>query len=286
MSHTTHQLLGAHFSISKGFEQAIKDAESINCTTAQIFLHSNRQWTIKPVEQTTATAFKNFLHASTIKPLITHAGYLINLASDNEELIKKSCKTLLYELETSHQLGIPFVVLHPGSNANVAQGLKNIICNINATLKQSDQTTLLLENTAGQGSSLCWSFEEITTIIKGVDNKKQIGVCLDTCHTFAAGYDFTTSAAYKKFWEHFNDTIGIENLKAIHLNDSKKGLGSRVDRHENIGKGCIGLEAFSLLMNDKHLATIPKILETPYDSYEQAYATYKKDMETLLGLIQ
>jgi deoxyribonuclease-4 len=286
MSRATQPLLGAHFSISKGFEQAIRDAESIECTTAQIFLHSNRQWSVKPVEETTATSFKKFLHASTINPLITHAGYLINLASDNNAIIAKSTKTLLYELETSHQLSISYVVLHPGSNANVAKGLENIIRNINTVFEKSKHTTLLLENTAGQGSSLCWSFEEIATIINGAHHKKQIGVCLDTCHAFAAGYDFTTPAAYKKFWEHFDKTIGMDYLKAIHLNDSKKNLGSRVDRHENIGKGQIGLEAFGLLMNDAHLTNIPKILETPYDSYEDACSTYKHDMETLLKLIK
>lgn len=287
MNHKIHPLLGAHFSISKGFEQAIKDAESINCTTAQIFLHSNRQWTIKPIDQKIASTFRSFLNASTIHPLVTHAGYLINIASDDRDLVAKSIKTLIYELETSHQLGIPYVVLHPGSNINVAQGIQNIIRNINFVFeKTTSSTTLLLENMAGQGSTLCRSLEAIATIIAGIDDKKRIGTCLDTCHAFAAGYNFTTPTDYEKFWGQFNNTIGIKYLKAIHLNDSKRECGSHVDRHENIGKGQIGLEAFGLLMNDNHLATVPKILETPYESYEDACATYKHDMEILLKLIK
>lgn len=284
MTHATKPLLGAHFSISKGFEEAIKDAESIGCTTAQIFLHSNRQWNIKPIEPSAAKTFKAFLKQSNINPLIAHACYLINLASDNKDIVAKSIKTLIYELEASNELGIPYVVLHPGSNTNVAQGVANIICNINKILENTTNSSILIENTAGQGSSLCWSLQEIATIITGIHDKKRIGVCLDTCHAFAAGYDFTTKTSYKKFWEDFQETLGLDSLKAIHLNDSKKPLNSRVDRHENIGQGLINLEGFSLIMNDPNLTHVPKILETPYDN--DACATYKKDMATLAALIK
>lgn len=277
-------LLGAHMSIEGGFDQAIKRGESIECTTIQIFTKSNRQWHAPTITDEQAQSFKQAHQNSSIGPLVAHGTYLINIGSADKELSSKSTHAVITELERCHKLGIHYLVLHPGSSVNSTQEecLERISDNLNYIFsKSTSNTMLLLENMAGQGSVVCYTFEQLKTIYDRLKFKSRVGYCFDTCHAFAAGYDFTTSASYETMWQKFDAILGIKNLKVIHINDSKKELGSRVDRHEEIGKGQLGLEAFSLLFNDERFFDIPKILETPNDDL----ADYAHNMAIIRRLV-
>lgn len=261
-------LLGAHISIAGGYDKAIERAASIGCTTLQIFTKSNRQWAAKPITLAEAELFKKAVKESQIHHIVVHASYLINLASAHKEVQLKSTAALVQELERCHQLGIPYLVLHPGSNgeAEKSEALAFIAENITTALENIDsanKTMILLETMAGQGSTLCSTFEEIATIRSLVNKKNSIGICVDTCHIFAAGYDLRTEKAYTQTWDLFDSLIGLEHIKVIHCNDSKKECGSRVDRHEMIGKGKLHDKSFELLFNDPRFFNVPKILETP-----------------------
>ena len=196
---------------------------------------------------------------------------------------------LIKELHQCNQLSIPYLVLHPGAAGagSVETCIRTISECIDSALNEAHgKTMLLLENTAGQGSAVGFSLQQLKDIYTHVHTKKRLGICFDTCHAFAAGYDFTTPASYTAFWKEFDTTLGIDLLKAFHMNDSKKGLGSRVDRHEQIGKGKIGIEAFRLIVNDHRFEHIPKILETPYDNYaKDALNLYKQNLDLLRSLI-
>ncbi|TET34591.1 deoxyribonuclease IV [Candidatus Dependentiae bacterium] len=268
---STPLLLGAHISIAGGPDQAIHRGESIGCTAIQIFTKSNRQWFAKPLTPETVEAFKQAWKQSGIQSVIAHAAYLINLGSSNPETLSKSAEALADELKRCDQLGIPYLVLHPGSAGDTPedQALQQVAQQLNEVFKATPgNTTILLETMAGQGTNLCYRLEQIASIYQASNYKERLGVCLDTCHVFAAGYDLRTPQTYKAFWEQFNTILGLDLLKAIHINDSKKALGSRADRHEHIGKGAIGLDAFRLLFTDSQLAHIPKVLETPKESLE------------------
>jgi deoxyribonuclease IV len=275
-------LLGAHMSIAGGFDQAIIRGESIHCTAIQIFTKSNRQWQSKPITQEQADLFKSAMKSSSIKTSMVHASYLINIGSNQADLHAKSTAGLIEELARATDLNIPYLVLHPGASVNSTE--ENCIATISKTLdivfeKVPGSTMILLENTAGQGSVVGYTFAQLAQIRSLSTHKKRIGICFDTCHAFASGYDFSSKPLYEKMWQQFDNEIGLEHLKAMHINDSKKGLNSRVDRHEDIGKGAIGLEAFTLIMNDKKLFDIPKILETPeadLDSFAKNMATLKE----------
>lgn len=260
-------LLGAHMSIAGGYEQAIIKGESIGCTAIQIFTKSSRQWKAKPISKEQALLFKKTLEeSSSVKSVMAHASYLINIASSDTILAKKSVDALIEELQRCHDLEIPFLVLHPGAygKASPEESLKLVSENLNYVFEQeTGLTMILLENTAGQGSSVGATFEQLGTIYDGVKNKSKIGFCFDTCHAFAAGYDFSTPEKYEAVWQHFDSIIGIKQLKAFHINDSSKDRGSHVDRHAHIGQGKIGIEGFRLLMNDSRFFDAPKILETP-----------------------
>ena len=285
MEKVSKLLLGAHMSMIGGFYRAIERGESIGCTTIQIFTKNNRQWHAKPLQNEEIELFKNKWKESSIQSIIAHATYLINLGSPQKELEEKSIKAAINELERCNSLTISYLVLHPGSHTNTdeTESLKRIARNLDFIFESAQgDTSILLETMAGQGSSLCYSFEHIAEIIKLSKHKKRLGVCFDTCHAFAAGYDFRTKKDYIAMWKHFDDTIGLNKLHAIHINDSKTDCGSRVDRHTDIGKGKLGLEAFRLLFNDKRFANIPKILETPYTTLDD----YKRNMETIYSLIE
>lgn len=276
-------LLGAHISINGGFYKAIERGESIGCTAIQIFTKSNRQWKTKELTEEEVSLFLEKKQKSFIKKINVHASYLINLGSPNKDVEKKSIEALKTELSRCDQLQIPYLVLHPGSHVNNGEEkcLKQITKNIKTIFKYKQyKTMLLLENMAGQGSTVGYSFEQLAYIVKNSEIKN-IGICFDTCHAFAAGYSFSTKKEYEKMWEHFDKTIEIKNLKVIHVNDSKKACGSHVDRHEHILKGMIGIEAFRLFMNDARFKDIPKILETPKKNLDDD----TKNMETLLKLI-
>lgn len=281
---TKHKLLlGAHLSISGGLEKAVLAAPALGCTCLQLFTHSNRQWDITPLTQQQIADFAAARKQTGILALVAHASYLINIASTQQQTKALSRRTLTKELERCEELQIPFLVLHPGARLTqtVEQGVAAVVESLDEICeKVPGKSMILLELMAGQGSVLGSTLEELAAMRSGVSHKKRIGFCLDTCHAWAAGYDFTTPKTYGAFWERFDEILGIEHLKVIHLNDSKGKLGSHLDRHANIGKGELGLEAFRLIMNDPQLFDIPKILETPYESQKD----YEKDLEILREL--
>ena len=260
-------MFGAHMSISGGLDKALERGEKINCRTIQIFTKNSNQWKAKEITDQDLHRFHSFSGKVHIFPVIAHNSYLINLASPDPILHRKSIESFFNEMELCEKLRIPYLVFHPGAHVGSGEkaGLKKIAQSINVLLKRGKgfKVSLLLETTAGQGTTLGCKFEHLADIIKNVEQKKSIGVCVDTCHIFAAGYDITTQKGYKKTFEIFNKLIGFGNLKVFHINDSKKELGSRVDRHEHIGKGYLGLKPFEFLVNDRRFANIPKILETP-----------------------
>ncbi len=277
-------LLGAHISIAGGLEKAFFRGQSIGCTTIQIFTKSNRQWQCKPLTKSEIELFKKTWEQSPIKSVVVHASYLINLGSSNPEVITKSTRALKEELLRCSQLGIPYLILHPGSHGTSPK--KNSLLQVAKLLDEVFQAVpgnsmILLETMAGQGSNLGAEFEELAEIYKASANKKRIGICFDTCHTFAAGYNTQTKKTYEHTWQLFDTVLGFDLLKVIHVNDSKKELGSRVDRHEHIGKGKLGKEAFRLLFNDERFFTIPKILETP----KEELAEDLKNMKEIVSLL-
>lgn len=278
-------LLGAHMSIAGGLDKAIERGESIGCTAIQIFTKSNRQWRARPISQEEATHFITTWQQSSIDSIIVHASYLINIGASDQSTNQKSVEALIIELDRCHQLTIPALVLHPGSAGTTDEQttLDIISDNLNFVFNQTPSNVMVfLETMAGQGSTVCYTFEQIEYILKKSHHKNRLGVCLDTCHVFVAGYDLRDEKSYKALWKKFDDTIGIDKLKAIHLNDSKKDLGSKVDRHEEIGQGKIGTELFKLLCTDKRFEDIPKILETPRDTLDD----YARNLNLIKQLIK
>lgn len=278
-------LIGAHVSIAGGLEYAIPKGEQIGCTAIQIFTKNQVQWYTKPLSNHTVEQYQQALINSSIQSVIAHDSYLINLGSPEENLLEKSRQAFLDEMDRAEKLEISAVIFHPGAHKNAGEdvGLKLIADSINYCCKQRPnyKLKLLLETTAGQGTNLGYTFEQLKWIIDRAKQPDRVGVCLDTCHIFAAGYDIRDKSSYEKTIEKFNKVIGLQKLQAIHLNDSKKELGSRVDRHENIGQGQIGLEGFRLLMNDARLINIPKVLETPGDINK-----FKDNLDLLKSMIR
>jgi len=280
-------LIGSHMSVSGGFFNAIADGMEVGCTTIQIFTKSNRQWKAKPITNKDAQLFIDAQKKSIIKAVVSHASYLINLGSITPDVQRKSFDALVDEVKRCHQLEIPYLVLHPGTaevgarDETLQQTGKYIEQAIQET--SSSFVTILIETMAGQGKSIGGSFEDLAKILEQITDKNRVGVCFDTCHVFAAGYDITTEKNYKQTMEDFDNIIGLQHLKAFHMNDSKKPFNSRVDRHENIGEGLIGLKAFELILNDPRFTTVPKILETPQ---MEDLSNDKKNMRALLNLIK
>lgn len=259
--------IGAHFSIAKGLHTALYDAKKYHCTAVQIFTKNALNWKERQILSGEIELFEQARASTGIRKIASHAPYLINLATREKKKYALSCSALENELIRSSLLGIPFVVLHPGSHMGFGEtdGMGRITRSINTILSRTkNQTTrLLLETTAGQGSGIGSTFEQLAAILEQVEDKSRIGVCLDTSHLFAAGYDIRTAVSYNKTIHAFDSIVGLSHLYFIHLNDSKTALGSRVDRHEHIGKGHIGLKAFELFLNDARFFRIPKIIETP-----------------------
>lgn len=259
-------LLGAHMSIAGGFDQAIDRALSIGCTAVQLFVKSNMQWFARsPISEAEARIFRE--KAAGIGVAFAHSGYMINLAATNPEFLSRSHDALREELIRADQLGLPFLVLHPGSHmgAGVEAGLARVVESLDVVFSQIPKvrTRVALECTAGQGTALGAEFEHLAYILRKVRQKRRLCVCLDTAHLFAAGYDISTEEKAAAVVREFDRIVGLKHLAAMHLNDSKAALGSRVDRHEHIGKGKIGAEGFRYFMNAPELADIPKVLETP-----------------------
>jgi deoxyribonuclease-4 len=254
-------------SIGGGAHRAIERACSIESTAMQIFVKNNMQWFARPLERAEISAFLRHAQRAQISAAFAHANYLINLAATNPQFHANSLRALAEELVRADQLELPFLVLHPGAHLGAGEeaGLDRIVESIDAVhaVLPKTKTKIALETTAGQGSCLGEKFEHIAYIIANVREPERLCVCLDTAHVFAAGYDIGTEAATKKMFATFDRIIGLDRLAALHLNDSKTACGSRVDRHEHIGKGKIGLNAFRFIMRDKRFRKIPKVLETP-----------------------
>lgn len=260
-------LLGAHMSISGGVHRAIERARSIKCTVMQIFVKNNMQWFARPFLREEIAAFLDHPQRGELTVVFAHANYLINLAATNPQFYKNSIRALSEELTRADQLRLPFLVLHPGAHLGACEeaGLEKVVASIDKIFAgiPKVKTRIALETTAGQGSCLGHRFEHLAHIIENVREPERLCVCLDTAHVFAAGYDLTSEAGTRKTFRAFERTIGLEHLVALHLNDSKTARGSRVDRHDHIGKGQIGVEAFRFIMRDRRFRKIPKVLETP-----------------------
>ena len=260
-------LFGAHESIEGGVFNAVLRGQTATCDTIQMFNKSNSQWRAKVLTTEEIERFFAVIEETKISVACSHSSYLINLASGDPALNEKSYASFKDEVERCNVLKIPNLVIHPGSHLGTGEeaGMDRIAVNLNRVFKElkENSVTVCLETTAGQGSNLGYTFEQIAYMIGKVTNNAHMGVCLDTCHVFAAGYPITDPKEYKKTMKKFDEVIGLGRLRVIHMNDSKKELGSRVDRHEHIGKGHIGLEGFRNVVNDAKLAKIPKIIETP-----------------------
>jgi deoxyribonuclease-4 len=259
--------LGAHESIAGGLHRAFDRARSVGCDAVQIFVKSNRAWAVKPLTDEDVARFRARAEETGIQPVVGHASYLLNPATSDETLWGRSRDTLIVELERCEALGVPYLVLHPGSH--VGAGEEVGLALVARALGQVHAATpgfraqILLETTAGQGTNLGYCFEHLAWLVDHAPEGGRLGVCLDTCHAFAAGYELRTPAGYAATIEAFDRTVGLEQLKAIHLNDCKGDLGSRKDRHEHIGQGGIGLDGFRHVVNDPRLAGLPGLLETP-----------------------
>jgi deoxyribonuclease-4 len=257
-------LIGAHISTKGGLHNVFDRAAAINASAIALFAKNSNQWKGKTM---TDEDVQTFASLRNIEPIVSHASYLINLATTNPEFHAKSIAAMIDELDRAERLGIHGVVLHPGAHleAGVDPGLDQIarsLDQVHAAIPDHRAVTFL-ETAAGQGSCVGCTFEELGRIIDAVDEKQRVGICIDTCHIFAAGYEIRTRDGYEQMVEEVERYVGVENVGVFHLNDSKKGLGSRVDRHQHIGEGEIGLEAFRFLLNDERFAKIPKLLETP-----------------------
>lgn len=276
-------LLGAHMSIAGGLDRAFERGEEAGCTAMQIFTANASRWQGKPVTQEAAAAFRERWQTSPIGPVFAHDSYLINLASQDTKLREKSIQAFLEELQRCDMLGLAGVVMHPGAHLGAGEdtGLKRVRSAFDKILAlTSTGVMILLENTAGQGSYLGGSFKHIARLLEDFP-RERFGVCFDTCHACAAGYELTTESGYQVTMDEFERLIGFDRLQLFHVNDSLKPCGSRVDRHAHIGEGAIGQIGFRNLMQDARLAHIPKILETPKGDDG---AMDRKNLELLRGL--
>jgi deoxyribonuclease-4 len=285
-------ILGAHMSIAGGYYKSIDSGAEAGCECVQLFTKNNNQWRGKDISDEDIILFKTQLATHGIKHTLSHASYLINMASPKDELWEKSVDAFGIELQRAELLGIPYVVVHPGSftTSTAAEGIQRIAVALDEVHSQLPDLKVkcLLETTAGQGSNLGWQLEQLAEMLQQCQSPERVGVCVDTCHMFAAGYDLRDESIYNQTWEQFDQLIGLERLLAFHLNDSKKELGSRKDRHEHIGDGEMGLDPFRLLLNDTRFLHIPMYLETGKGDRPDCPAGLTWDqfnLETLRSLI-
>jgi deoxyribonuclease-4 len=263
--------VGAHVSASGGVENAPLNAAKLNARAFALFTKNQRQWQAKPLSEASIVAFKENLRAANIVPeaVLPHDSYLINLGHPEAEPLEKSRAAFIDEMNRCAQLELPLLNFHPGSHLKKIDErdcLARIAESINLAHDAVPGVTAVIENTAGQGSNLGWRFEHLAQIIEGVQDKSRVGVCIDTCHAFAAGYDLRTHEASQRSWAEFEQVVGFHYLRGMHINDAKSAFGSRVDRHHSLGEGHIGWEAFRYLMQDERFDGIPLILETIDDT--------------------
>jgi len=268
--------IGAHESIAGGLHKAFERAVDDGAESLQLFTKSGRQWAAKPITDDDAAAFRAAARATGL-PVIAHASYLLNPGAPDDDIRARSIDALRDEVERCDRLAIPWLVLHPGSNPDEGEGLTRIIDGIRQCLDETSgaATGICLEITAGQGNCLGHRFEHLAQLLDGIDRPERTGVCLDSCHLYAAGHDLATPEGYEATMEAFGRTVGWERLRAWHLNDSKKGLGCRVDRHDHIGDGTLGLAVFERLVQDPRFAGLPAVLETPEGRWKEEIALLK-----------
>jgi deoxyribonuclease-4 len=276
-------LLGAHVPTTGGVQNAPANGRAIEATAIQIFTRNQRQWAAKPLARGEAAAFREALRASGVRAVLSHASYLINLASVVPDFLDKSRAALVEEIRRCHHLGIPYAIVHPGAHMGTGEraGLDAVARSLDHVLRRTHgrDATVLLEVTAGQGTCLGSSFEQLAGILDRVKEPERVGVCLDTCHLNASGYDIVSAGGYEETMDSFSRTVGLSKLKAIHLNDARSARGSRLDRHERAGRGQLGLETFRRILNDARLTGVPMVVETPGPLEE-----WKKEVELLRGL--
>ncbi|KAB7665353.1 deoxyribonuclease IV [Plesiomonas shigelloides] len=259
--------IGAHVSAAGGVDQAVWRAKELNATAFALFTKNQRQWNAAPLTDSMIAAFKQACEQTGFRPeqILPHDSYLINLGHPESEALEKSRAAFLDEMQRCEQLGLTLLNFHPGSHLNKiseSESLAKVAKSINLALAQTQGVTAVIENTAGQGSNLGWRFEHLAEIIAQVEDKSRVGVCIDTCHTFAAGYDLSSLNACAKTFAEFDTVVGFQYLRGMHINDAKSTLGSRVDRHDSLGVGNIGKPAFEFIMADPRFDGIPLILET------------------------
>jgi deoxyribonuclease-4 len=258
-------------SIAGGFDRAVERARQVEATALQVFCKSSNQWRARPLDRTEVEAFRAAASAAGLdRHTLSHCSYLINLASPDEALWARSIAAFRVELERCSALGIPYVVLHPGSHVGSGEdaGLARVARALDRALREPDGiegVTVLLENTAGQGSNLGHRFEHLAEILRRATSRDRLAVCFDTCHALAAGYEFRDPGSYAAMWREFDRVVGLDRVRGFHLNDSRGDLGSRKDRHEHIGRGHVGLGGFRSLMRDRRFRGRPMVLETPKD---------------------
>lgn len=278
------KFIGAHVSASGGVENAPENAYNIGANAFAFFTKNQRQWVSSPLSKKSIELFKERCLKYGFSPsqILPHDGYLINLGHPESEGLEKSRAAFIDEMQRCEQLGLDRLNFHPGSHlqkVSIDQCLATISESINLALSKTSRVTAVIENTAGQGSNLGHTFEQIAQIIDKVEDKSRVGVCIDTCHSFAAGYDLSNEDGFRKAFEHFDKVVGFSYLRGMHLNDAKKGLNSRVDRHDSLGKGLLGIETFKLLMKDKRFDNIPLILETPDEEIWKEEIAMLRQME-------
>jgi len=273
-------ILGAHLSVAGGLERALADAAALGCECVQIFVKNQRQWRAPPLREEQITRFRAARNATLVAPVVAHASYLLNLASPDDRVRQRSSDAMIDELQRCEALGVDYLVFHPGAHMNdecrmsneewrmtagESAGIKRIAMALEEVHRRCAgfRTMILLETTAGQGTAIGWRFEHIRGILDRVSEADRLGVCLDTCHLFAAGYDFRTAEGYGAVMQELERVIGVARVRCTHMNDSKRELGCRVDRHEHIGKGKIGKAGFAHFLNEPRFAGVPMILETP-----------------------
>jgi deoxyribonuclease-4 len=275
-------------SIAGGVDKALLRGQEVGCDAMQIFTKNNNQWRAAPLTEQVVEAYKTNRRQAEIDPILAHDSYLINIASPEKDLYRKSVEALRIEVARAAILEIPYLIIHPGAHlgSGEAEGIKRIVDALETVLEDSHASSVMicLETTAGQGSSLGYRFEHLAAIRGGVTRRERVGICVDTCHLFAAGYEIRGRKAYEETMRQLHGLVGLQYVKCIHLNDSQRELGSRVDRHAHIGRGQIGLEGFRLLINDPRLEHIPMILETPKG--EDPVVSDRRNLAILRSLVK
>jgi deoxyribonuclease-4 len=281
-------MFGSHLSIAGGMHNALLAAEQLGCETVQVFTKNQKQWSCKPLAACDADEWKGHCKRLKFKQTVSHDSYLINLAATDPTFWAKSVELFMEELRRGAALGIPYLVTHPGAHMGAGEeaGITKIVATLDVIhdAVPAGGVTTCLEITAGQGTSLGYKLEHLAEIMDRVKEPRRLAVCHDTAHLFAAGYDFR-GRKYAKFRKELDKTVGVSRVKVWHLNDSKKGLGSRVDRHDHIGRGLIGLDGFRPIVRDEAFENVPKVLETPKEKDEQGRDWDTVNLETLRELV-